>query len=803
MEILTLVKANIRARRGQFIGFFILTFFCVASISTFLNVKIAAERSISEAYDDMGVADSILDVERSVLTEEILAKLDAMPDIVAYEVTPYLGIHTLCPEGWDTVNGSRVYNSQVLLQEKPSKSSRLCYPQIRPDLKKVLSEDYVINPGEIYIANGIAKQIKVKTGDRIDVKSENVERTFTIAGIIEEPFASVTIGYKHILVNAEDMKDFYDEVWENCGGQGFDAEFSNYEIGLYKVQKDMTMAEFRNRVNESTGLFDYAISTLDKSDFIGYSEILVNVFSSILIGVAAVLYFVLLVVIGNTISSSIRENFHTLGILKANGFSGKTLRKVYLVQYCLAEVGGIVTALVSSLFLVKLFLRAFSKFTGFVHKPYIQIGATLLIVGGILLISFVTIFLCTGKVNRVSPYEAISGTLGDVSFRDRLNAPISKKMLRPSLALRQITSDKRQYFGLLFSAVVVTILLVFVQAAYNGMNSKNTALGMGTAGELYVYHTSRLTEEEKKELRSFIESRVTIQDTYMLTNSYAIGEKGGILTYMFEKAEDIPCVYKGRQPLYENEIVVGPRVVTLYGKTIGDTLSLTYNGNTFEYLISGLVSTTSDMGLVAQMGLEAAYHIGFEENLPHMTQLYVLENPKDRNEWYPQEKAKALGQEIVEKYDNLSFSAPNTDVFGEQVGTIVNLTRYGSALVGILAVLIIIAMSSSKCFLDEKKQLGIFKAVGFSDMAVRLMFTVRFTIIFALGGLIGSLLAGVLVTPAFSLLFRMFGSPNIHMDFELFMYLIPLLIIVAAAFCCSFLASRKVKKVDVNVLMHE
>ena len=448
MDIFTIVKANIKARKGQFIGLVLLVIFCVSSIVAFYNVMQSSKQSLNDEYDYINVADEILFIERAKVTDEMLETLSNLDEIDHYVVTPILGCHSAAPAGWDYSDGSRVYGSTIMLQAKPDESSGIRYPQIDEGFTERITDDYVINPGEVYLANGLASQINVHVGDKIEIACENIRREFTIRGIIEEPCAAVTIGYKNVLVNEEDFISFYDEVMETYAGMGFEADYNTYSIALYKSDKSMKTNDFRRVVNEATGIYDYATATTERDEFKGYNGIITEIFATVLIIVALILYAVLIVVVGNTITSAVRDNYKTLGVLKANGFSAGKLRLVYIFQYLITEIVGIVIGLILGYALCGVLLNSFASFSGFIFKPHIDVVVTISIIIGILLFSLIVIALSTAKVSSVSPYKAISETGDDVYFANKMVNPITKRGLSLSIALRHITSSIKLSFSL-------------------------------------------------------------------------------------------------------------------------------------------------------------------------------------------------------------------------------------------------------------------------------------------------------------------------------------------------------------------
>ncbi|MCQ2534870.1 MAG: ABC transporter permease [Clostridia bacterium] len=803
MDIFTIVKANIKARKGQFIGLVLLVILCVSSIVAFYNVMQSSKQSLNDEYDYINVADEILFIERAKVTDEMLETLSNLDEIDHYVVTPVLGCHSAAPAGWDYSDRSRVYESTIMLQAKPDASTGIRYPQINENFTEKITDDYVINPGEVYLANGLASQINVHVGDKIEIACEGIRREFTIRGIIEEPCAAVTIGYKNVLVNEEDFISFYDEVMETYAGMGFEADYNTYSIALYKSDKSMKTNDFRRAVNEATGIYDYATATTERNEFKGYNGIITEIFATVLIIVAFILYIVLIVVVGNIITSAVRDNYKTLGILKANGFSAGKLRLVYIFQYLITEIVGIVIGLILGYALCGVLLNSFASFSGFIFKPHIDVVITLSIILGILLFSLIVIVLSTSKVSLVSPYKAISETGDDVYFANKMVNPITKRGLSLSIALRHITSSKLSYLGLVITAMILMVLLVFAQASGTAMSSKNTVISMTVAGEIYMNHIEHLTPEEQTEVLEYINSKVTLQDSVEVTSYYTSGEFGNIYTFLYKNGEEVRCISKGRAPIYDNEICIGTGIASSYEKEIGDTIAITYNGMTFEYLITGIISTTNDLGNVAAFGLEAAARIGFDERLDYSVMVLVIENPDNPNEWYPKDKAEELCTELNEKYDELYCIAPETSIFGSQIDGVIELIKYVIYLITIVIVFIIINMSCSKFFHNEIKQCGVMKANGFTSSSIRCQFAIRFAIVFTIGSLLGGVLSGIVLEPAFGVLFGIFGASTIHVDFHPSMYLIPLVFVMIISFICAYISSRKVKKVDVNVLITE
>ena len=74
----------------------------------------------------------------------------------------------------------------------------------------------------------------------------------------------------------------------------------------------------------------------------GFMLILQNAFSGLLAAFVVVLIFVVLIVLGHGIGSSVEADYVNMGILKTIGFTGGKLRRIQLAQYMLVILTGMV-----------------------------------------------------------------------------------------------------------------------------------------------------------------------------------------------------------------------------------------------------------------------------------------------------------------------------------------------------------------------------------------------------------------------------------------------------------------------------
>ena len=117
--------------------------------------------------------------------------------------------------------------------------------------------------------------------------------------------------------------------------------------------------------------------------------------------------------------------------------------------------------------------------------------------------------------------------------------------------------------------------------------------------------------------------------------------------------------------------------------------------------------------------------------------------------------------------------------------------------------MVVIHMVCSKAFLKERRDIGSYKALGFTSRKLRLQFAVRFFIISVLGSAAGGVLAAVFAGKMLSSILRMIGISSFQVTFRVTTFAIPMILTGVCFFLFAYLSSWKIKKVEVRELITE
>ncbi len=144
-----------------------------------------------------------------------------------------------------------------------------------------------------------------------------------------------------------------------------------------------------------------------------------------------------------------------------------------------------------------------------------------------------------------------------------------------------------------------------------------------------------------------------------------------------------------------------------------------------------------------------------------------------------------------------------------------NIRHKKGAFISVILLMMIITLSSavfalvavhmvcSKAFLKERRDSGIYKALGFTSGKLQLCFALRFLIISVIGGAVGTALSAMFSGRLLSLLLKNIGISCFESKITVFTAAVPVLIICICFFAFAYFSSGKIKKVEIRELVSE
>lgn len=782
MEKRILLKANIKRHKGTLCGIFVLTFLAAAALGTVMTIWINSGKYIQNELDRTGFGALTAWVANLPQTEDLQESIGVLEEIERVETQSLIYTDY-------TANGLESDSEGQLIIYIPEENR---YRFFTDDLSGYTKPPESILPGEVYVPSSMVTMFGIEIGDEITYPIARAGRNITLSvkGFYEDVMmGSSMIGMKGFLISETDRQAALDMI----GNAGIDALARNGAmLHIFpKAESSLTVSELNSHLNEQTTLAQYTESVHSKETIKGFMLILQNAFSGLLAAFALVLLFVVLVVLSHSISSAVASDFVNMGILKTIGITAIQLRLLQLVQYFIPVALGLGTGFLLSVPFGSIVADATVTTTGVripATPPVLLMMATFAFIA-LLIAGF--IFIRTRQIGHITPMKAIRGETDGVARPISVPAAFGRG-IPFRLAFRQLASAKDRYTGVF----VVALLLVFFASLVGRMDSWLGADGKGMMDafnpadhDIGVQSFGELTREKFEQI---ILQYTDIADTYALAMPTA-ALNGISYTANVISEPDRFHILEGRTCTAENEIVITESIAADFGIGIGDTVTVRGDGGSDKYIVSGIYSCANDMGGNFGMNREGYLKIG--QDHPNLwCWHYFLTDSSQK---------KVIADALENAYGGDVHVHENTwpGLFGI-ISAMQALLLFMYALV-IIFILIVTVMTSGKILFAEQRDLGIYKAIGFSVEGLQYTFSLRFAIVSLFGGLAGTALAAVLTDPLAGSMMKLAGISSFSSNPGFFEVVFPMVAVTVLFAVFGWLSAIKIRNVPLAVLAAE
>ena len=319
MSILTILKANIRHKKGTFVSIAVLLFVISMAVASIISIRKNANDSLQAAYDRTGARSLLVLIRTQNLTEELRERVQDSELVQEIKEYPALASYKI-------MIGDKEVNNTWLFEKMCPEYSVL---NERGDGYK--TQDTSLQKGEIYVTQGILSSKNCKISDKIRITNADKEYEFTIKGIVEEPYSGASvIGWKQVFISDED----YEQIYRDMQSENEWAAQSQFTIlQIQKADTAISDNTFRRQLNLETGITDEASGSMTKSMSAHYTMLFVSIITSVLLVFMGLLLIVVIIVITYSITTGIQMDYVNIGILKAVGITQGQLRSLIPLSY--------------------------------------------------------------------------------------------------------------------------------------------------------------------------------------------------------------------------------------------------------------------------------------------------------------------------------------------------------------------------------------------------------------------------------------------------------------------------------------
>lgn len=654
--------------------------------------------------------------------------------------------------------------------------------------------DAPVQNDDIYLPYSFKASAGYKQGDRFTMNFQGKPYSFRIAGF----FQTAALGMPSMGIMKFFLPDTAYRQLDELTGEITDGTLLSASLHNMKESTQL-LNEYNKEFPDSS--FDVTSPLFWETDILmvkSTGSMTINIVAMILVAFAAVIVAVSLIVIQFRVINRIEDSMVNIGVLKAIGYTTTQIVASIVVQFMLITISASVVGVAVSYAVVPVFGTVITSLSGLLWSPgfdgSINIASILILV---ILVLIVTM-LSSIRIRKLHPVIALRGGIRTHSFRKNV-FPLEKARggLQFVLACKTMLINTKQNIMIVFIIAAVTFASVFSVVLYYNIATDKTAFVHLVGAETSNVMLQSKSSADSRKLIDGIEQMDGVTKTAILDLVFMKLDGHSVYTNIsddFSKLNN-QMVYEGRNPEYDNEIAITWPVAELLHKEIGDTIQVSVGEASHSYLITGLSQAISNMGQGAFLTVT-----GVRKIIPAYTgaNINVYLKGIDNDSFIQQVQAQ-YGDLINDSMDMTEMINGQSSIYISAVFAVMIVVLAITALVVILILYLVI----KKMILKRKKELGIFKATGYTTLQLMTQIALSFIPIVIAGVSIGGILGCFYTNSMLTLLLSGAGIHNVQ-----FIVNIPLIVVICSslillAYLISMFVSYGIRRITAYGLITE
>lgn len=649
-----------------------------------------------------------------------------------------------------------------------------------------------LNRGEIGVSISMMESSNLELGDKLTIEENGIKKEFVIKEAVKDAaFGNEIVGMSRFILNEDDFQDYKNTA---------------FKLGVYYISTgdfDYITKQFNNQGFE--GVMNFV--TIDQYKMVYSFDMLV---AGLLILIGICLISIALLVLRFTLVFSIEEQYSEIGILKAVGLRDYAIKKLYLIKYLAIVLAGTMIGTIISIPVSQSMIKSVSMNMIMSNDELnlgVNIGCALFIIA--LVLSFC--YLCTRRLNKVSPITAIRGGYTGERFHEQQVLQLShfsRLSVSNFLGINDIMSHLTRYVVLIITFCISFILITIPLNTINTMQSDEMLKKFlidpassvclkkieGVEGKQYRSSQDLLVgiNRVEKELEDKgYQVEMTGESIYYINfGDLEAGSNSNIMTLQTVGKEGNFSDYdEGQEPVLENEIAFSKDIMDENSWVIGDSINATINGENKHMIISGIYTDYMQLGKSAR--LNSKVDCRQETMLDYWTILVYL------NTDYSQDELVDILQKDFPDYEWQTTQEVVDNFVGGIQGKLKTLLLPMSAM--LCAVIMLITLLMEKLFITrEKGEIAMLKSIGFRFRSIcnwQLMRMVFVVLISMAVSIPLSLLSNQYVLKP---IFAIMGADVMIQVDPLQAYLIYPGILLLGIILATFIAAQGIKKINIR-----
>ncbi len=609
-----------------------------------------------------------------------------------------------------------------------------------------------VDEGKVYISGAGMRKADIEPGDKITFEMNGVTKEFEFAGFLKDAlFGSEMIGNPRFLINDKDYKDILKDETT--------AEYSKGRL-YYINYTD------KNAFEESTAeISPYLVLNFSRS-MIEMTNIMNMTIAAILLVLSVGLLVVSFTVLRFTISFTISEEFREIGVMKALGLKNTSIRGLYLVKYFGISVIGAVIGYFASVPFGKILLASVSQNMVLGNDNSVLYGILCSI--GVVLIIMLFCWSCTKKIKKLSPIDAVRNGQTGERFKKRGVMSLSKSRLGSTgfLTINDILSAPRQFGMIMLIFTISTAIVMILSTTARTLASDSLLYLMSvTESDVFLSDSERSMntiasvksiEDTNREIEDILKENdmpgdVKMESWYKIPTEFGSTKKN--ITFMWcrdTKTTDYEYT-EGTAPELENEVALTKLVADDLGCGIGDTIKLTINDKTDDYVVTAIFQCFNNLGSCGRLN----ENLDMTKTPPATSFYYQIEFDDHPDDKVIEERIEKL-KDIFDTENVFDKTGFTKDCMGvaDTLATVRDMV-----LILTLVIIVLISILMERSFITkEKSEIALMKALGFRSDSIIGLHTARFAAVLIAAEIIAAALSIPLTSLIMDPVFGMMGA---------------------------------------------
>jgi putative ABC transport system permease protein len=782
-NILRLSAANIRKNKGQTAS--LLIFVIIAAL--ILNLGFLLYFSYGESYDkqakEANVPDFVALQNMNFADDSQVSFIENFKGVTAVQSEDVLAENT----DIDFNGGSLPYN---LVMIRDADAEQIYNVMETTDGAKALGDNDIYLPFLFKVGGGL------NIGDTYAFKFGGKTQTFTIAGFTYEyMFGAATSAWYQFYVN--------DATYKNLAADA-PSSLSILRSAEVSSEKQATrlMLDYQKKYrNESPDLYSgepYIIAS-DYASMKYNRTFLSDMLAMILVSFSLIIAVICLIVIRFRVRNSIEEGMTNIGTMKAMGFTTSQIAGSIIIQFCGVTLVGAIAGIGLAYAALPMVSGALEAQSAFIWKqPFDAYSSSAALLILLIAVLAVTSF-ASSKIRKIAPLTALRNGLTIHNFK-RNSFPLekSKAPLPQVLAAKSAIQSKGQMVMVFIIIAAISFASTAVLSTYYniGMHSEEFARMLG--GEMPDAAFFMDGNDSAKKIKSDIANDDGVRKViyYEAVPALVEGDSTSIITTDDFADLEGTVLYEGRYPKHDNEVALSSKHSKILQKTIGDEVTLSMAGKDDRFIVTGLLQSVNEEGLVT------AATLGTLENLSSTykpTQLYVyMDDPSDAKTLIAKEES-LFGANIISAVNLADLADTQLSVYSD----IMFLVAIVIVAVALFVITLVLYLVLKTVILRRRRALGIQKALGFTTGQLMLQIALTYMPTISVAVITGTVLGDIGFVPFVTALFRSIGIMKVFMQASIVMSAGLCVGLIVAAFAIAMLISMRIRKISTYALVTE